>query len=197
MPISLTSTPCKHLERITYGRVVSFLESYSFFGNACPRMWHVMRYSTSSCYWRPLFVWFGSVQQWRNISWLRQRFWKGTAQRLLLKLLFLKLDAQAITSIEAFLVNRNQFAYSKNLSCPVSYGVMLSTVLGPIFFVMYIDDVPYFWSSWVRFLSDDYAIVSQLAAPDISDGVLTLTLERERMGRSIFLVDSSFSRRAA
>lgn len=54
------------------------------------------------------------------------------AQRLLLKLLSLKIDAQAITKREAFFGNHNKFAYSKNCSCPVSYGVMLGTVFGPI-----------------------------------------------------------------
>lgn len=81
--------------------------------------------------------------------------------RLILKLSSLKLDSLTLTWLRNFLTNRQQFTIANNHSsslCYVSSGVPQGSVLGPLLFLIYINDLPDNLSSCMRIFADDSII---------------------------------------
>jgi hypothetical protein len=89
-------------------------------------------------------------------------FDKVPHQRLLCKLEFYRIKKETLNWISAFLSNRTQTVVLDGESsdiAPVTSGVPQGTVLGPVLFLVYINDLPeYLKSSQLRLFADDSII---------------------------------------
>ena len=94
-------------------------------------------------------------------------FLKVPHQRLLGKLRHYGITGQTCGSIQAFLSNRTQCVVVDGASsqwCPVESGVPQGTVLGPLLFLLFINDPPNFVSSQVRLFADDCLIYRTISS---------------------------------
>lgn len=81
--------------------------------------------------------------------------------RLFIKLSAIKLDSLTLSWLWNFLSNRQQFTMANNVSSSFSYvssGVPQGSVLGPLLFLIYINDLPNNISSCMRIFADDCII---------------------------------------
>ena len=107
-------------------------------------------------------------------------FDKVNHSKLLWKLHQYGIRGTALSWIRAFLGNRSQTVVlegEESGSVPVSSGVPQGSVLGPILFLVYINDLPEELSSQVRLFADDTAVYLTVGGSD--DGtVLQTDLDR-------------------
>ena len=99
-------------------------------------------------------------------------FDKGAHEKLLLKLHFYGIRGNTLNWIKDFLDNRNQLVLlngSNSDSIPVSSGVPQGSVLGPILFLAYINDLPDQVRSRVRLFADNTAMYLALDRQDKSE----------------------------
>lgn len=166
-PISITSVPCKILEHILFSNIANFLESNSFFHPAqhgfrktfsCETQLLLFTHKLHSildrsCFADCIFLDFAKA------------FDKVSHRLLLLKLRNLGLDTNTLKWIENFLTNRRQFVVANEASSsfePVLSGVPQGTVLGPLLFLIYINDLPNCISSPVHLFADDCVLFREI-----------------------------------
>lgn len=167
-PISLTSVPCKVLEHIIYSNIVNFLESNSFFYPAQ----HGFRKSFSCetqllSFTNDLHIALDRGSQVDCIFLdFSKAFDKVSHKLLFLKLDRLNMDANVLAWIKCFLNNRSQFVQANgtdSFSSPVNSGVPQGSVLGPLLFLIYINDLPDCVSSSISLFADDCVIYREIA----------------------------------
>lgn len=166
-PISLTSIPCKVLEHVLYTSIVTFLESNSFFTDAQ----HGFR-KGFSCETQLLSF----THQLHRILDRRSKadcifldfakaFEKVSHNLLLLKLSKLNLDRDVFKWLEHFLCGRTQFVAANSYNspeCSVNSGVPQGSVLGPLLFLIYINDLTDCVSSNIHLFADDCVIFREI-----------------------------------
>lgn len=166
-PISLTSIPCKILEHILFSNLANFLESNSFFTFAQ----HGFR-KTYSCETQLV-----SFMHKMNIILdhsssadcifldFSKAFDKVCHKLLLYKLRQLNLDHKLLTWLEFFLINRSQFVSANDLTSEprsVHSGVPQGSVLGPLLFLIYINDLASTVSSHIHLFADDCVLFREI-----------------------------------
>lgn len=166
-PISLTSVCCKILEHIIYSNLVKFLEENSFFTKAQ----HGFR-SKFSCETQLVsFVHdLGTAIDQRcctDVVFLdfSKAFDLVPHNLLFYKLSLLNIDTFVLQWISSFLSGRQQYVEVNDFSSPVSpvtSGVPQGSVLGPILFLIYINDLPTCISSRIRLFADDCVVYRQI-----------------------------------
>lgn len=167
-PISLTCIACKLLEHIIYSNISCHLEINRFFyqkqhgfrpGLSCETQ--LFEFTTdlhlnldSSFQTDVVFLDFSKA------------FDRVPHQRLLSKLSCLRLDPLTLSWIRAFLTNRSQFtviAGQPSSPAQVLSGVPQGSVLGPLLFLIYINDISSGISSTIRLFADDCVIYRRIS----------------------------------
>ena len=181
-PISLTCILCKILEHIMASNMVKHLNKHDLLYD----LQHGFR-EKRSCETQ-LTMLFEDLA--RNASAGKQTdlilldfskaFDKVNHSKLLWKLHQYGIRGNALSWIRAFLGNRSQTVVlegEESGSVPVTSGVPQGSVLGPILFLSYINDLPEELSSQVRLFADDTAVYLTVGGSD-DERVLQDDLDR-------------------
>lgn len=178
-PISLTSIPCKIFEHVIFSHLVNFLESNRFFHKSQ----HGFRKSFSCetqlltlCNDLHAFLDAGFIVDCIFLDFAKA-FDRVNHHLLLLKLSQLNIDPLVFNWIREFLSNRTQYVTTNDTDSPevpVSSGVPQGSVLAPLLFLIYINDLPNQISSTICLFADDCVIYRAIES---SNDTLTLQLD--------------------
>lgn len=162
-PISLTCICCKILEHIIASHIYRHLESNHFFfknqhgfrkGFSCETQ--LFEFTTE------LHANMDNNYQTDCVFLDYSKAFDRVAHcRLISKLSALKLDSRTLSWLRNFLSNRQQYTTVNNLSSSlsdVSSGVPQGSVLAPLLFLIFINDLPQHVSSCIRVFADDCII---------------------------------------
>lgn len=167
-PISLTCISCKLFEHILYSNIADHLDKNSFFfpkqhgfraGFSCETQ--LFEFTTD------LHLSLDSLFQTDAIYLdFSKAFDRVPHQRLICKLACLSLDPLVFSWIRCFLTNRSQFTVIANhvsATTVVISGVPQGSVLAPLLFLIFINDLPSGISSSVRLFADDCVIYRRIS----------------------------------
>lgn len=173
-PISLTSIPGKLLEHIISSAVMKYLSKNNFFFN------NQHGFQKGHSCETQLFELITDLHQAVHDSLkieaifidFKKAFDKVPHARLLMKLSRLNIHSKIITWITSFLTNRYQFVSVSGQSSAltkVKSGVPQGSVLGPILFLIYINDISKNIYSTVRLFADDCVLYRQINTSEDSN----------------------------
>lgn len=163
-PISLTSILCKLLEHIIYSHLVDYLQSNSFSTDSQ----HGFRKHHSCKTQLTAFTndLISVLDQCCHIDCIFIDFAKAfdtvSHELLLYKLSKLNIDSALLRWIQCFLSNRHQYITANNHDSPISpitYGLPQESVLGPLLFLIYINDLSSSITSKIRLFTNDCFIL--------------------------------------
>ncbi|MES9905973.1 MAG: reverse transcriptase family protein [Sedimenticola sp.] len=181
-PISLTSVPCKIMEKIVRNELVDHMERNNFF----TKCQHGFR-NGFSCVTQLLEVmedWVEALDNGDDIDVIfldfSRAFDKISHNLLLMKLERYGIKGNTLKWIGSFLSNRKQRvairgSYSK--WAPVTSGVPQGSVLGPTLFLVYINDMPETIQSTMKLFADDSKIYRSISR-DSTVNILQTDLDR-------------------
>lgn len=166
-PVSLTSIVSKVFEHIIYSNISKHLES----NNILTPKQHGFRpgFSCETQLVSAIHDWAQALDNSTETDVVIFDFSKAfdvvPHQRLLCKLNHLGIDRQLIKWISAFLTNRKQRVLINGTAStwePVLSGVPQGTVLGPLLFLIYINDITSNIQSDIRLFADDCVLYRQI-----------------------------------
>lgn len=169
-PISLTSICCKLLEHILFTNIMAHLN----LNNLLLNNQHGFRqnFSCQSQLFELITDLHSALNSSRRVDAIfidfSKAFDKVPYKRLELKIRNLKLDNNTTQWILEFLSNRFQSVKLKSyISNPTSVlsGVPQGSVLGPLLFLIYINDIACNISSQIRLFADDCVIYKEITSP--------------------------------
>ncbi|KAI8480025.1 hypothetical protein Bbelb_422330 [Branchiostoma belcheri] len=167
-PVSLTCISCKLLEHIIHSQIMKHLEIYSILTD----YQHGFRAKRSTETQLILTVHdiAGALNSKPQVDLAILDFTKAFDKvphgRLISKLEYYGIQGPTLNWLKAFLTNREQTVVVEGkASAPVKVasGVPQGTVLGPLLFLLYINDLPYQLDSNVRLFADDCLLYVELS----------------------------------
>ncbi|KAI8493297.1 hypothetical protein Bbelb_293010 [Branchiostoma belcheri] len=167
-PVSLTCISCKLLEHIIHSQIMKHLESYSILTD----YQHGFRAKRSTETQLILTVHdiAGALNSKRQVDLAILDFTKAFDKvphgRLISKLEYYGIQGPTLNWLKAFLTNREQTVVVEGKATApvkVASGVPQGTVLGPLLFLLYINDLPDQLDSNVRLFADDCLLYVELS----------------------------------
>ena len=167
-PISLTCIVVKLLERLVYDHLAQFLTA----SNKLSPFQHGFRnrHSCQTQLLESVHEWARSLDRASSTHVILTDFSKAfdsvPHQRLLLKLEHRGVRGNLLAWISGFLANRRQRVLLDGSTSEwneVTSGVPQGSVLGPLLFILYVNDIPTHLSSAVRLFADDCTIYRQVS----------------------------------
>ena len=168
-PISLTSQACKVLESIIRDQMIDFLSDKNIFSI----QQHGFTYR-NSCFTNLLETfedWTTSIDLGYNVEVVFLDFKKAfnsvAHQRLLIKLRGYGIANDCLNWISSFLCSRHQRVVVNGKASkwyPVDSGVPQVSVLGPLLFILYVNDIPDLVESKIKMFADDIKIYKQITS---------------------------------
>ena len=169
-PISLTCVCCKILEHIIHSHVMKFLDKHNILTDS--QHGFRAKRSTETQLLLTIDDISKQVDQNSTISMaildFSKAFDKVPHKRLLSKLLAYGINGELLNWFESFLTNRVQrVVCDGEISDPkcVLSGVPQGTVLGPLLFLLYVNDIPDNITSTVRLFADDCLVYRKINSP--------------------------------
>ena len=173
-PISLTCVASKILEHIVHSFIMKHLNDYNILTD-CQQGFRKKR-STEMQLILTLHDMAKAIQSSSIHAVLldfAKAFDKVPHRRLLRKLQLYGIQGPLLNWLQSFLTQRFQSVVCEGQTssqCPVTSGVSQGTVLGPLLFLLFINDLPDNVQSSVRLFADDaslYGVVASAAACDL------------------------------
>ncbi|BHF85091.1 hypothetical protein SprV_1002824900 [Sparganum proliferum] len=181
-PISLTCILCKVMERIMKNELIDFLEVHGLLSN-CQHGFRKGRSCTTNLL-RSLQSWTRALDDRHEVHIAFIDFQKAfdtvPHQRLLHKLKKIGIGGNFLKWIENFLLGRHQvvcIGQGKSDPAMVGSGVPQGSVLGPILFLIYVDDAARALDCEVAMFADDMKIWSVIRGP-ADEHILQVNLNR-------------------
>ena len=162
-PISLTSVPCKLMESILKDRIVSFIES----GDGFNKFQHgfIKGKSCLTNLLETFEAWTTALDDGYDVDMVyldyRKAFDAVPHARLLHKLATFRIDSHLLAWIKNFLLSRHIRVCVRKSSSGwvlVVSGVPQGSVIGPLLFILYVDDLPDTIKNSIRMFADDTKI---------------------------------------
>lgn len=169
IPVSLTCIPCKMLEHIIVSNIMGHLDKHDTLAD-CQHGFRRRR----SCETQLLTLadelpksLYRRKQHDIAVLDFSKAFDRVPHRRLLAKLHHYGIRDNTLKLIEAFLTDRTQRVIvdgSTSEAAPVISGVPQGSVLGPILFLIFINDLPQRVSSKARLFADDYVVYREITS---------------------------------
>ena len=166
LPISILSTFSKILEKLIYNRTQSFSEKHSI---TLPTQYGFRpAYSTSNAIIDILTSTLDNITVNKNTALLlldlKKAFDMVNHDILLNKMNHYGIRGIAVNLFASFLANRKQYVFLSHTQCNYRYikcSVPQGSVLGPLLFTLYINDISSSTNSAPRLNADDTRLISQ------------------------------------
>ena len=170
-PVSLTSIISKIMESFLRDEIINHMSTHNLFADEQHGF-----VPGRSCVTQLLVVleeWTEALEAGRNVDVIyldfRKAFDSVPHQRLLCKLKAYGIGDRLYRWIESFLSNRSQRVTingTKSDWVPVTSGIPQGSVLGPVLFVLYINDLPSVLRSVCRIFADDTKVFRAIISPE-------------------------------
>ena len=182
-PISLLPSLSKIFERLIYNRLLSFFTSNNTivptqYGFRHKRSTiHAILDLITECY-DNLDISQPSALLFLDI---RKAFDSVSHDKLLKKLDFYGIRGVANSLLKSYLYGRNQYVSLANINSSnkkINYGIPQGSILGPILFLIYINDLPSCLDTTPRFFADDTALLITGKSYQSMENLANLELSR-------------------
>ena len=175
-PISLTSTVCKTMEAIMRDKILNHLATNNLLSphqhGFCPSR------SCSTQLLETMDAWTKTIEDKQPLDAVyldfRKAFDSVPHGRLLLKLQEHGIDGKPLGWMRAFLTNRTQQVLVEGVvstRAAVTSGVPQGSVLGPLLFLLYINDLPDHISSSIKLFADDCKVYNPVYSSQARDAL--------------------------